>query len=108
MKELKWEEAKKEIQTGTTFLVFFTSWCGDCKMMEPVISNAENEILKHNKKVKFIKVNAEEANLFRDKNSNWEVLKVPSFFIIKNGIKKHIGYEYMPIDKITKHFISKK
>ena len=104
---LKWNEAKKEIQKGTVFLEFFTSWCGDCKMMDPIVENAENEISKHRKDVKFIKVNAEEANLYKDNNSNWEVLKVPSFFIIKNGDKKHIGYEYLPIETLTKPFIKK-
>ena len=105
MQELKWKDAQKEIQNGTALLVFFTSWCGDCKMMEPVVKNAEKEILQHNKNVKFIKVDAEEAELFREEQTDWQVLKVPSFFMIKNGVKKHIGYEYLPIEKIVNLFL---
>ncbi len=70
-------------------------------MMEPVIDNVESEINLTNNDVKFIEVDAEEANLFRQVDSQFKVLKVPSFYIVKDGVAKHIGYEYQPFDLLV-------
>lgn len=96
MKKMLWEDAKKEINNGVVFLKFTTAWCGDCKMMEPITDELEKMMI--GREIKFIEVDAEEAQLFRNAESDIQVLKVPSFFVIRNGVKKHLGYEYQPIE----------
>lgn len=100
MKQLKWSEAKELIDNnqGIIFLEFSTSWCGDCKMMKPFVEQVENQF--KDKNVTFIEVDAEEANTFRG-NAEWEVLKVPSFFVLNKKQKNHIGYEFQPVAKLV-------
>ncbi len=89
----------KDLDPNKNYLIqFSTKWCGDCKMMKPVIDNLENWAKENNKEITIIEVDAEEANLYRNKDSEWDAYKVPSFYIVNKGKKKHIGYEYLPID----------
>jgi len=67
-------------------------------MMESVVDDTEKKIKEENVNAEFIRVDAEEAKLFRESNSEFQVLKVPSFFVIKDGVKKHIGYKYFPVE----------
>ncbi|EFF41628.1 thioredoxin family protein [Mycoplasmopsis alligatoris] len=99
IKELEWKEALKIIDNNSEdnliFLEFTTKWCGDCKMMAPVI----NEISKkyeNNKNISFIKVDAEEAKLFRNPDTKWKVLRVPTHIVLKGQDVLEKGYEYYP------------
>lgn len=100
MEKTLWKDAKPQLNKNLVFLTFKTSWCPDCKMMEPVVKEVKNILDKENIKVNFINVDAEEADLLRS-DDEWQVLKVPSFFFIKNGHKTHIGYEYIPAPVIV-------
>lgn len=103
--QLKWEEAKKVINQGNVFLTFKTSWCPDCKMMALLLEPVIKELKEQGIQFEEIEVDAEEANLFRE-SSDWSVLKVPSFYLIKNGVKEHIGYEFVPLDVIKEKIIT--
>lgn len=106
METIKWKEAKTQLNKGLILLVFKTSWCPDCKMMEPVVAEAIKSLQTQKINIKVINIDAEEAALFKS-DQEWEVLKVPSFFVIKNGKRKHIGYEYLPseliVDAVLEH-----
>lgn len=108
MTKLKWNEAKKIItdkqnQDMLYFLEFTTTWCPDCKMMKPVVTQIFNEY-RDNKNITFYEIDAEEAKLFRDINSPFKVLKVPAFVYFKNNQILKIAYEYYP-KEILKQFI---
>ena len=66
---------------------FWASWCGPCKMMEPVI---ENMAKKYSGKVVFGKMNV-------DKNkripSRYQISSIPTLMIFKNGkiVDKIVG-----------------
>lgn len=64
-------------------------------MMQPIIESVEQKFLA-NEEISFIKVDAEEANLFRKDNSEFKVMRVPTHVFIKNGEIKEIMYEYVP------------
>lgn len=108
MKKLKWSEAKIELEKGElTFLEFSTTWCGDCKMMAPVVANLENKLKEQGINIDFIEVDAEEADLFR-KNDIYDVSKVPAFYVAKGSKKEFIGFEYLPLELLeskVKEFI---
>lgn len=99
-----WEEAKTEINKGNVFLTFKTSWCPDCKMMEMMLEPVMKELHEQGVDFKEIEVDAEEAKLFRGEDG-WQVLKVPSFYILKDGLKEHLGYEFVPVDFIKDKII---
>ncbi|WP_370629452.1 thioredoxin family protein [Mycoplasma sp. Ms02] len=103
MQKLIWKEAQERIASTKDkliFLEFTTEWCGDCKMMAPVINQVEEEF-KENKFIEFIKVDAEEAQLFRNPDSKWKVLRVPTHLLIKNNEILNKGYEYYPKEIIA-------
>lgn len=96
MKVLKWIEAQEIIKKNSIIYLWFgTDWCGDCQMMLPIIEEVEKELLNKNISIPFIKVDAQESNLFR-KDSIYKVKKIPTHVFIKNGNIKNILYEYIP------------
>lgn len=98
IKEMKWKEAKLLIKSSeVTYLWFGAEWCGDCIMMEPVVEELA-EKFKENKKINFVKVDAEESSLFRDPDSEYKVMKIPTHVFMKNGVIMNIEYEYFPLE----------
>ncbi len=95
MKKMLWKDAQKFIAEtkDIIYLWFGTEWCGDCHMMLPVVENVE-EKFSNNKKIHFIKVDAEEAGLFRAE-SEYKVLRVPTHVFLKDSKIKSIMYEYV-------------
>lgn len=91
---------KEKMEKGEYLLVFKTAWCPDCKMMQPIYTNAYNQLLVEFPTLQLIEIDAEEFNVFRDEKSDLPVLKVPSFFAVRDGEFRHIGYEYLPIELI--------
>ncbi|HXW38041.1 MAG TPA: thioredoxin [Nitrososphaerales archaeon] len=58
---------------------FWASWCGPCKIMEPVVEKLAEQ---YSDRVTFGKVNVdEEMNL----SSRYQVLSIPTFMIFKKG-----------------------
>ena len=68
-------------------LDFFATWCGPCKMLGTVLDE-----MSSNENFDIVKVDIDQnPNLARD----WEVVSVPTMYIVKNGEKteKLVGYQ---------------
>jgi len=63
---------------GTVLVDFYATWCGPCKMMSPIIE----EIASEHGDVKFVKVDVDEN---QDLAIEYNVISIPTMFIIKNG-----------------------
>ncbi|MGZ9413506.1 thioredoxin family protein [Mycoplasma sp. 480] len=92
---MSWEEAQKHIENGVVYLEFTTTWCGDCKMMAPVVQKVADHF-DENSGLKMINVDAEEAQLFRKEGTRFEVLRVPTHLVLKDGKILNKGFEYFP------------
>ena len=78
---------KEEVKEGLVLVDFFATWCGPCKMMEPVIS----KIAEENKgKVKVGKVNVDDENELAMK---YGISSIPTLILFKDGkpLKTLIG-----------------
>ena len=66
---------------------FYADWCGPCKMMSPVIEKIAEEL---GEKVKVGKVNSDEN---RDLVIKYQIMSIPSIFVIKDGkvVKNFVG-----------------
>jgi len=78
---------EEEVKEGLVLVDFFATWCGPCKMMEPVIA----KIAEENKgKVKVGKVNVDDENELAMK---YGISSIPTLILFKDGepVKSLIG-----------------
>jgi len=69
------------------FVDFWAEWCGPCRMVGPVVEELSND---YDGKVKFVKVNVDEAN---ELASKYNVFSIPTLVMIKNGevVSQQVG-----------------
>ena len=61
------------------FVDFWAEWCGPCRMVGPIVEELAND---YDGKIKFVKVNVDEAN---ELASKYNVFSIPTLVILKNG-----------------------
>jgi len=78
---------EEEVKEGLVLVDFFATWCGPCKMMEPVISKIADE---YKGKVKVGKVNVDDENELAMK---YGISSIPTLILFKDGkpLKTLIG-----------------
>ncbi len=59
------------------FVDFWAEWCGPCRMVSPVVEELSND---YDGKIKFVKVNVDEAN---ELASKYNVFSIPTLAIFK-------------------------
>ncbi len=76
------ENFKKEILEAKkpSMVDFYATWCGPCKMVEPLIEELAGEYAD---KLKIGKLNVEEAQTIATK---YAIMSVPTFLFFKNGL----------------------
>lgn len=69
-------------------LDLWASWCGPCRMMEPILEEIEKEFKA---KVEIIKINVDENP---QKASELGVMSIPTYIVLKNGkeVTRRIGF----------------
>ena len=69
------------------FVDFWAEWCGPCRMVGPVIEELAND---YDGKIKFVKVNVDEAN---ELASKYNVFSIPTLVMLKNGevVSQQVG-----------------
>jgi thioredoxin 1 len=69
------------------FVDFWAEWCGPCRMVGPVVEELSGDF---DGKVKFVKVNVDEAN---ELASKYNVFSIPTLMILNNGkiIAQQVG-----------------
>ncbi len=69
------------------FVDFWAEWCGPCRMVGPVVEELAND---YDGKIKFVKVNVDEAN---ELASKYNVFIIPTMAIFNKGqlVTQHVG-----------------
>ena len=69
------------------FVDFWAEWCGPCRMVGPVVEELAND---YDGKVKFVKVNVDEAN---ELASKYNVFSIPTLILLNKGeiIAQQVG-----------------
>ena len=70
------------------FVDFWAEWCGPCRMVGPVIGELSGDY--DDGKIKFVKVNVDEANALASK---YNVFSIPTLMIFNKGevIAQQVG-----------------
>ena len=65
---------------------FWASWCGPCRMVSPIV----DEIAEERGDIKVCKINVDEQP---ELASAFQVMSIPSLFVLKNGkvVNKSVG-----------------
>lgn len=83
MKQLESEEhLQTEINEDKTILLFSADWCGDCRVIEPILPELEEKYNQY----KFIYVDRDK---FIDICASYDIFGIPSFIAFDQG--KEIG-----------------
>lgn len=93
MQKVNKNEFDSLIREGYTFVDFFATWCGPCKMLSPVVE----ELSKEYTDVKFVKVDVDEEEELAMK---YGIMSIPALFLLKDGevVGKTGGMQ--PIDSL--------
>ena len=77
---------EKVVKDGVVLVDFFAEWCGPCKMIGPVLDQAQKET-----DVQIVKVNVEENQNLAMK---YGVMGVPTLIVFKDGepVSKKSGF----------------
>ncbi|MGD8707257.1 MAG: thioredoxin [Nitrosopumilaceae archaeon] len=69
------------------FVDFWAEWCGPCRMVSPVVEELASD---YEGKVKFVKVNVDEAN---DLASKYNVFSIPTLILLNKGeiVSQQVG-----------------
>lgn len=86
---------QKEVMESekTVLLDFWASWCGPCRMLSPIV----DEIAEEHPEIKVGKVNVDEE---QELAAQFNVMSIPSLFVIKNGKVSNQSVGVIPKNQI--------
>ena len=77
--KLNEENFQNEISKGITLVDFWATWCGPCRMLNPILENLAEEFLN---KAKIAKINVDEEG---ELTQNFDVTTIPTMILFKDG-----------------------
>ncbi|WP_406615843.1 hypothetical protein ACJA25_00990 [Mycoplasmopsis hyopharyngis] len=100
MKEVKWTDIEPIIYNDHNkdiiyFLEFISKSDDKWKIMNKILEKVEKHFADQ-KSLIFLQIDADEANLFNDLNSNFEIFRCPAHIILKNKEIIFKGYDNYP------------
>ena len=85
------EEFSSIIKEGKWLVDFFATWCGPCKMLEPVLEDfsKDNNVLQV------------DIDQFRELTDSFNIMSVPTLIFFENGTLKAQDVGYKSLDELN-------
>lgn len=83
-----YENFVTETSKGLVLVDFFATWCGPCKMLEPVIEQLMAELPS----LKVVKVDIDE---YQELAQKYDVMSIPTLILFKDGelVDQKLGFQ---------------
>ena len=82
MEILNEQNFKEKTAQGVVLVDFFATWCGPCKMMAPILEQAQQEL---GEAVKIFKVDVDESEQLA---ASFGIMSIPTLYLFVNGEEK--------------------
>jgi thioredoxin 1 len=79
------EEYLEQISNNKVLLDIWAEWCSPCKMMSPIIYDIDDMMIKGNKEIKILKLDADNGDLVSILRG-FSVNSIPTFIVLDNGV----------------------
>ena len=85
------DDFNKIIEKGTWLVDFSATWCGPCRMLEPVLEefSKDNQVLQV------------DIDQFSELTSSFGIMSVPTLIVFKDGTKVVQDVGYRSIDQLN-------
>ena len=83
------------IKTGTWLVDFSATWCGPCRMLEPVLEELSE-------KYNILTVDVDKCS---NLSVEYDIMSVPSLLLFKNGKQERMTVGYMSVEEVE-YFIN--
>jgi thioredoxin 1 len=79
------EEYLQHTSNNKVLLDVWAEWCGPCKMMSPIIYDVDDMMIKGDKEIKILKLDADNGDLVSILRG-FSVSSIPTFIVLDNGV----------------------
>ena len=79
------EQYVQQTSNNKVLIDIWAEWCSPCKMMNPIIYDMDEMLIKNQAEIKILKLNADNGDLIKILN-NFRVNSIPTFIVLNNGV----------------------
>jgi len=90
-----YDEFHDSIKDGLVLVDFFTTWCGPCKMLAPVLE----KVAREHEEIKILEVDVDEVGALA---ARYNIMSIPALIYFEGGKPLDMRVGFMPEDSVLR------